>query len=167
MTKSNDDEARDYIINAARMFLKEVLASKGRRIDVESNAFWARPLRLSPLMSSSTARAALLCVCLTSTTASSRRRPRCAGYWMPGREGGRLLRRVHTAISLSGVSSSTCFIATKHRMRTTLLRHLSGSTSPLTSQQNPTSTSFIRPEHTTTPKFACSNNFLPPLPSLQ
>jgi urease gamma subunit len=48
MAKTTDDEARDDIIKAARMFLKEVLASKGRRTDVESNAFWAAAVALIP-----------------------------------------------------------------------------------------------------------------------
>ena len=43
-----DDEARDDIENAARCFLKEVLASKGRRTDVENNAFWAAAVALIP-----------------------------------------------------------------------------------------------------------------------
>jgi len=48
MAKTTDDEARDDIIKAARMFLKEVLASKGRRTDDESNAFWAAAVALIP-----------------------------------------------------------------------------------------------------------------------
>ena len=48
MADTTDDEARDDIIKAARNFLKEVLASKGRRTDVESNAFWAAALALIP-----------------------------------------------------------------------------------------------------------------------
>ena len=48
MAETTDDEARDDIIKAARMFLKEVLASEGRRTDVESNAFWAATVALIP-----------------------------------------------------------------------------------------------------------------------
>lgn len=48
MVDDTDDEAKDDIINAARKFLKEVLASKGRRTDVESNAFWAAAVALIP-----------------------------------------------------------------------------------------------------------------------
>ena len=67
MAKTTDDEARDDIVKAERMFLKEVLASKDRRTDVESNAFWAAAVVLIP--ADVLARAAMLCVCSTLTTA--------------------------------------------------------------------------------------------------
>ncbi len=43
-----DDEAKDDIVNAARRFLKEVLASSGRRTDLERNAFMAAAVALIP-----------------------------------------------------------------------------------------------------------------------
>jgi len=43
-----DDEARDDIVKAARRFLKEVLASSGRRTDLERNAFMAAAVALIP-----------------------------------------------------------------------------------------------------------------------
>ena len=41
-----DDEAKDDIVNAARRFLKEVLALIGRRTDLERNAFMAAAVAL-------------------------------------------------------------------------------------------------------------------------
>lgn len=43
-----DDDARDEIINASRSFLKGIMASRGRRTDVESTAFWAAAVALIP-----------------------------------------------------------------------------------------------------------------------
>ena len=43
-----DDDARDEVIGAARRFLKEIMATRGRRTDVESTAFWAAAVALIP-----------------------------------------------------------------------------------------------------------------------
>jgi hypothetical protein len=43
-----DDDARDDIINASRRFLKEIMATKGRRTDNKSTAFWAAAVALIP-----------------------------------------------------------------------------------------------------------------------
>ncbi len=167
MAKTTDDEARDDIIKAARMFLKEVLASKGRRTDVESNAFWAAAVALIPadVLVNRKGRAVMRLLDIDYRVIKKASEMRGVLD-----DGSRRWATVKTSTHCD-VSEWSLLINWLHSDEAS--HEDNTHKAPvriditLTSQQNPTSTSFTRSERTTTPKFACTKNFSPPLPSLQ